>query len=102
MNRRSSPNRSPISVAGRDQFSELNEKIVRYENAEFVRGADHATQRLDAAAMAFGARQTARGRPAPVAVHDDSDMQRRHPAGRGHIGCETAAAFDIGRIFLRP
>ena len=29
MKRRSRPNRSPISVAGRDQFSELNEKIVR-------------------------------------------------------------------------
>ena len=29
MKRRSRPNRSPISVAGRDQFSELKEKIVR-------------------------------------------------------------------------
>ena len=29
MNRRSRPNRSPISLAGRDQFSELKEKIVR-------------------------------------------------------------------------
>ena len=29
MNRRKRPNRSPISVAGRDQFSELKEKIVR-------------------------------------------------------------------------
>src|SRR4051794_4576229 len=28
--RRSRPNKSPISVAGRDQFSELKEKIVRY------------------------------------------------------------------------
>jgi len=29
MKRRSRPNRSPISLAGRDQFSEENEKMVR-------------------------------------------------------------------------
>jgi hypothetical protein len=39
-------------------------------------GANHATQRLDTAAVAFGTRQAARGRPAPVSVHDDRHMQR--------------------------
>jgi hypothetical protein len=39
-------------------------------------GANDAAQRLDAAAMAFGARQAARGRPASVSVHDDRHMQR--------------------------
>ena len=39
-------------------------------------GANDAAQRLDAAAMAFGTRQAARCRPAPVSVHDDRHMQR--------------------------
>jgi hypothetical protein len=43
-------------------------------------GAYNAAQRLDAAAMAFGTRQAARGRPAPVSVHDD-----RHMQGNGSI-----------------
>jgi hypothetical protein len=43
-------------------------------------GANDTAQRLDTAAMAFGTRQAARCRPAPVSVHDD-----RHMQGNGSI-----------------
>src|SRR5215468_7641597 len=46
------------------------------QDAELVRRTHDTAQRLDAAAMAFRPGQTARRRPAPVAVHDDGDMQR--------------------------
>ena len=77
MKRRNSPNRSLISDCGRDQFSELKEKMVRNGNAEFARRAHGLAQSLDPAAVALDARQAARGRPAPVAIHDDGDVPRR-------------------------
>jgi hypothetical protein len=55
------------------------------KHAEFMGRANDPAQRLDAAAVAFRARQTPRGRPAAVAVHDD-----RHVQGTGSIrsfGC---------------
>ena len=52
-----------------------------------VAGLCLAVHRLDATAMALGARQAARCRPAPVSVHDDRHMQRngsiRSFRGRG-------------------
>ena len=66
MKRRSSPIRSPTSAAGRDQFSELKEKMVMMLDAEFAAGADRAPQRLDAAPMAFDARQAARAAQRPL------------------------------------
>ncbi len=59
----------------------------QYLDAELARRAHRAPQRLDAAAMPFPARQTARRRPAPVAVHDDGDVERRierNAAGNGY------------------
>jgi hypothetical protein len=61
-------------------------KNRQIEDAEFVGRANHPPQRLDAAAMAFRARQTAGGRPASVAVHDDRHMQWRTGGIRG-FGC---------------
>src|SRR5581483_8551145 len=46
------------------------------KDAELMRRLHHAAQRLDAAAMAFRAWQATCCRPTPVAVHDDSNMQR--------------------------
>ena len=71
-----------ISDGGRDQFSELKEKIVRNRNAEFARRAHGLAQSLDAAAMTFDARQAARGRPAPIAIHDDGDVPRHSRSRR--------------------
>jgi len=51
-------------------------KDGEYGNPEIAGGAHGLAQRLDPAAMPFHARQTARRGPAPVAVHDDSDMAR--------------------------
>ena len=46
------------------------------DDAELMGCANDPAQRLDPAAMPLRARQPARCRPAPVAVHDDGDMQR--------------------------
>ena len=93
MKRRSSPIRSRISEGGRDQFSELKEKIVRMANAEIAGRAHGAAQRLDAAPMAFDARQAARGGPAAVAVHDDGDVPR-HGEASPHRNGRRRFAFD--------
>src|SRR5262249_60282007 len=45
-------------------------------DSEIASGTHGTAQRLDAAAMPFPARQPARGRPAPVAVHDDGNVPR--------------------------
>jgi hypothetical protein len=45
-------------------------------DTEIAGGAYRATERLDAAAVAFPTRQPARRRPAPVAVHDDGNVPR--------------------------
>ena len=45
-------------------------------DAEIAGGAHGATDRFDAAAMALEPRQSALGRPAAIAVHDDGDMRR--------------------------
>ena len=50
-------------------------------DAEIARGPHGLAQRLDAAPVALAPRQAARGGPAPIAVHDDGDMQR----GAGRI-----------------
>src|SRR4029079_18388330 len=50
--------------------------------AELLRGVDRAPYALDALAVAFRARQTALGRPAPLAVHDDRDMTGDLSVGR--------------------
>ena len=86
MKRRSRPIRSRTSAGGRDQFSELKEKIVSTWMPISPAARTVRAQRLDAAAMAFGARQAARGRPAPVAIHDDGDMARHLEGGAGN-GC---------------
>ena len=77
MKRRNRPISSPTSLAGRDQFSALKEKMVMNADADLGRRADRSPQSLDAAAMALHARQAARRRPAAIAVHDDADMTRR-------------------------
>src|SRR5207237_9678981 len=51
-------------------------KNRQVEDAELVGGANDAAQCLDAAAVAFGARQTAGRSPTSVAVHDDGDLPR--------------------------
>src|SRR5207237_10869657 len=51
-------------------------KNRQVEDAELVGGANDAAQCLDAAAVTFGARQTAGRSPTSVAVHDDGHMQR--------------------------
>ena len=51
-------------------------------DAELERGLDRAPHAFHALAMAFGARQTALGGPAPVAVHDDRDMANGRSVGR--------------------
>jgi hypothetical protein len=50
--------------------------------AEFERGLNCAADAVHAAAMAFGARQSALGGPAAIAVHDDRDMARCRPFPR--------------------
>ena len=45
-------------------------------DAEFAGAANDLAQRLDAAPMALAARQSARGGPAAVAIHDDGDVAR--------------------------
>ena len=62
--------RRPRPVLGAER------KDRQVKHAEFMGGANHAAQRLDAAAMAFSARQAPRCRPAPVSIHDDRHMQR--------------------------
>ena len=54
-------------------------------DAEIARRAHRAPQRLDAPAMTFAARQTARRRPASVAIHDDRDVPRHRELGRSDI-----------------
>ena len=51
------------------------------EDAELMGGANHATQRFDAAAMTFRPRQAARCRPPAVAVHDDRYVSRYQLGG---------------------
>src|SRR3984893_5184008 len=57
-------------------------------DAEVARRAHRTPQRYDALTMPFPARQSARRRPAPVAVHDDGDVERRAEADapRGGYG----------------
>ena len=92
MKRRSSPKRSLISCAGRDQFSE--ERVDRQVKRRVTRDADDAAQRLHAAAVAFDAGQSARGRPSPVAVHDD----RRHAREGIDLILPVAGAAAFGII----
>ena len=95
MKRRNSPIRSRISDGGRDQFSELKEKMVRIANAHFAGGAHGLAQRLDAAPMPLPARQPARRRPAAVAIHDDGDVPRhRRTAGQWELDCWAMATTD--------
>src|SRR5215469_3718364 len=51
-------------------------KDGEHGNAEIAGGTHGLAQRLDAAAMTFHARQAARRRPAPVAIHDDGNVTR--------------------------
>ena len=62
--------RRPRPVLGAER------KDREVEHADFMGGANDTAQRLDAAAMAFGARQATRGGPASIAVHDDRHVQR--------------------------
>jgi hypothetical protein len=43
-------------------------------DAELDTSLDRASDSLDALAMTFGARQSAFGSPAAIAIHDDGDM----------------------------
>ena len=68
MKRRNNPISSPISLGGRDQFSELKEKIVTDLDADLAGGAHGSAQRFDAAPVPFHARQ-ARAPPPSVRCH---------------------------------
>ena len=48
--------------------------------------ADGTSERLNATAMPFPARQTMRVRPAAVAVHDDTDMTGQRAREHGRFG----------------
>ena len=76
MKRRSSPISSRISGGRPRPVLRAEGKDRQDADAEIAGGAHRAAQRLDAAAMAFAARQAARRRPAPVAIHDDGDVPR--------------------------
>ena len=52
-------------------------------DAEFARRADDFARRIRAAPVALDARQVARLRPAPVAVHDHRDVAREIRGGFG-------------------
>src|SRR5262245_53640715 len=64
-------------------------------DSDLTRGAHGPPKRLHAAAVAFGARQSACRRPTPIAIHDDSNMAR-------HIECRCIRMnFSLGHA-TRP
>src|SRR6266849_4173247 len=93
MKRRSRPNRSPISVAGRDQFSELKEKIVRYRMPSSL--AARTTRRKASTPRRW---PSARGRPRAAAQRPFPSMMIatcKGPSVRSGPSVAGAAAFDI-------
>ena len=69
------PSAPRLRSGGRRQLSDENANSVSVPTPSVGRGLDHAPHRLDALAMAGAARQSAPLGPAPVAVHDDRDVQ---------------------------
>src|ERR1700681_1159186 len=92
MKRLSRPNRSPISVAGRDQFSELKEKIVRYRMPSSL--AARTTRRKAATPRRW---PSARGRPRAAAQRPFPSMMIATCNGtvRSDPSVAGAAALDI-------
>ena len=94
MKRRSKPKRSPISLAGRDQFSELKEKIVRYRMPSSL--AARTTRRNASTPRRW---PSARGKPRAAAQRPLPSMMiatcNGAPEGSG-ASVAGAAAFDIG------
>src|SRR5882762_4552096 len=92
MKRLSRPNRSPISVAGRDQFSELKEKIVRYRMPSSL--AARTTRRKASTPRRW---PSARGRPRAAAQRPFPSMMIATCKGPSvRSGPSVAgAAFDI-------
>src|SRR5712671_6886073 len=93
MKRLSRPNRSPISVAGRDQFSELKEKIVRYRMPSSL--AARTTRRKASTPRRW---PSARGRPRAAAQRPFPSMMIatcKGPSVRSGPSVAGAAAFDI-------
>src|SRR5262249_3532598 len=92
MKRRKRPNRSPISLAGRDQFSEEKEKMVRYRMPS---SCEAATTRRSASTPRRG--PSARGSPREAAQRPLPSMMMatcNGPSDRS--GSRLAgAAFDI-------
>src|ERR1700731_1436348 len=95
MKRLSKPNRSPISVAGRDQFSELKEKIVRYRMPSSL--AARTTRRRASTPRRW---PSARGKPRAAAQRPFPSMMTatcNGPSVRSGSSVAGAAAFDIGQ-----
>src|SRR5450432_4145262 len=99
MKRRSKPNKSPISVAGRDQFSELKEKIVRYRMPSSL--AARTTRRNASTPRRW---PSARGKPRAAAQRPLPSMIMatcKGPSARSGASVAGAAAFDIGQSLNR-
>src|SRR3954471_255020 len=99
MKRLSNPNRSPISVAGRDQFSELKEKIVRYKMPSSL--AARTTRRSASTPRRW---PSARGRPRAAAQRPFPSMMIatcRGASDRSAPSVAVTAAFDIGQSLNR-
>src|SRR6266705_3583409 len=95
MKRLSRPNRSPISVAGRDQFSELKEKIVRERMPSSW--AARTTRRNASTPRRW---PSARGRPRAAAQRPLPSMMIatcNGPSVRSLPSLAGAAAFGISR-----
>src|SRR4051794_36954422 len=93
MKRRSRPNRSPISVAGRDQFSELKEKIVKCRMPSSL--AARTTRRKASTPRRW---PSARGKPRAAAQRPLPSMMIAtcsRPSVRSGPSVAGAAAFDI-------